>query len=149
MGKMVWLVAASLMCGGCASLVPLTSLLSTPSSSAPPLQVHEQTDVKLSQDNFILVKTNMVGRSRGFSLLGIITIVPATLTKAMNRLYDKAAMQPGSPQTVANLVIEHSTTYWILFGVPEVDARADIVEFKPLAATESIRGPPKPTEQHP
>jgi hypothetical protein len=96
------------------------------------LQVHEQTSVELKEDDFLLVRTNVVGRSRGFSLLGLITIYPATLTKAMNRMYASAEMQPGHPQTVAHLVIEQTTTYWILFGVPEINARADIVEFKPV-----------------
>jgi hypothetical protein len=138
------------MCGGCASLVPLTSLLTTPSSSGtPPVHMNDQTDVKLAQDNFIVVRTNVVGRSRGFSLLGIITIVPATVTKAVNRMYDNAAMRPGTPQTFAHLMIERSTTYWILFGIPQIDARADVVEFKPEAIPDPNRGPPKPAEQRP
>jgi hypothetical protein len=95
------------------------------------LQVHEQTSVKLAQDNFVLVKTNVVGRSRGFSLLGLITIYPATLSKAMNRLYVAAQMREGRPQTVVHLVVEQTSSYYILFGIPEVDARADIVEFQP------------------
>jgi hypothetical protein len=71
---------------GCASVVPLSSLLSTP-TGATPLQVHDETQVQLTQDDFVLVKTNVLGRSRGFSLLGLITIYPATLTKAMSQLY--------------------------------------------------------------
>ena len=111
--------------------------------------MHDETPVELAKDNFFVVKTNVVGTSRGFSLLGIITIIPATLNKAMNRLYTAAEMQQGRPQTVAHLIIEHNSTYWILFGIPELNVRADIVEFKPDAtsantgtAAESIRGPP-------
>jgi hypothetical protein len=106
------------------------------------LQVHEQTSVKLAQDNFVLVRTNVVGRSRGFSLLGLITIYPATLNKAMNRLYVAAQMREGQPQTVAHLVVEQSSSYYILFGIPEVDARADIVEFTPEAAPLNSNPPP-------
>lgn len=124
-------VSACCLLSGCAAIAPLSSLLSTPSTAAAPLQVHEQTSVKLAQDNFILVRTNVVGRSRGFSLLGILTIYPATLSKAMNRLYAAAEMRQGEPQTVAHLVIEQTSSFWILFGIPEVDARADVVEFKP------------------
>lgn len=138
---LLYMVACSLLTG-CAALVPLSSLITTPSSGTPPLQVHEQTSVKLAKDNFVLVRTNVVGRSRGFSLLGLITIYPATLSKAMNRLYAAAEMQQGHPQTVAHLVIEQTSSYWILFGIPEVDARADIVEFRPTAHGPS--GPPQP-----
>ena len=150
MGRMVPFFVGCLMCSGCAALVPLSSILTTPSSSTPPLQVHEESHVELGKDNFIVVRTNVVGRSRGFSLLGIINIYPATLTKAMNRMYDSAGIRTGSSQAVANLVIEHSSSYWILFGVPEIDARADIVEFKPepksAAATEPTRLPSKPPD---
>ncbi|HZR17540.1 MAG TPA: hypothetical protein VFE51_09450 [Verrucomicrobiae bacterium] len=122
---------------GCAAIAPLSSIITTPSGGTPPLQVHEQTSVKLAADNFILIRTNVVGRSRGFSLLGIITIVPATLNKAMDRLYNNAQMHENQPQTIAHLVIEQTSSYWILFGIPEMDARADVVEFKP-----EVRGPP-------
>ncbi len=128
---------------GCAALVPLSSLVTTPSSGTPPLQVHEQTSVKLAEDNFVLVKTNVVGSSRGFSLLGILTIQPATLNQAMNRLYAAAQLERGRPQTVAHLVVEQTTSFWILFGIPRVDVRADIVEFVPPRRPP----PPPPPEQ--
>jgi len=134
----VFLLACALLTG-CAAVAPLSSLISSPSSSPPPLQVHEETSVKLARNNFVLVRTNVLGRSRGFSLLGLVTIYPATLNKAMNRLYSSAQMHEGRPQTVANLVIEQTSSYWILFGIPEVDARADIIEFQP-----ELRGPPPP-----
>ena len=157
MGRMAPFILACLVCTGCASLVPLTSILTTPSSAPAPLQVHDQTRVELATDNFFVVKTNVVGTSRGFSLLGIITIIPATLNKAMNRLYTAAEMQQGRPQTVAHLIIEHNSTYWILFGIPELNARADIVEFRSPASTanisppnEPVRGPPsKPRDTGP
>jgi hypothetical protein len=146
MGRMLLCLVGCLVCNGCASLVPLSSLLTTPSSSTPPLELHERTTVELANDNFLLVKTNVVGRSRGFSLLGIITIVPATLTKAMSQMYMTAAMSYGQPQTFAHLVVERTSTYWILFGVPEVDVRADIVEFKPNESHPAIRPPAKPPD---
>jgi hypothetical protein len=103
------------------------------------VQVHEETSVRLGQDNFSLVKTNVLGRSRGFSLLGIITIVPATLTKAMGRMYAAAEMPAGQPQSIAHLVIEQSYSHYILFGVLEVNVRADIVQF-----SADNRAPPGP-----
>jgi hypothetical protein len=147
MVKVSLLLAAMALLSGCAAIAPLGSLISAP-TGPPPLQVHEQTSVKLAQDNFLLVKTNVLGRSRGFSLLGIITIVPATLTKAMSRLYENAQMQPGRPETVAHLVIEQTSSYYILFGVPEVDARADVVEFR-SRSKESLRPEPATPEPIP
>jgi hypothetical protein len=111
--------------------------------------VHDETSVRLGSDNFVLVKTNVVGRSHGFSLLGIITIVPATLNKAMNRLYANADMRPGQPQTVSHLLIEQTSSYFILFGIPQVDVRADIVQFRPPAPGPVPPNPPPPPGQPP
>ena len=127
----VLLLVPCLLLTGCAALAPFGSLLSGPSGGPPPLQVHEQTSVELKEGNFALIKTNVMGQSKGFSLLGFITIYPATLTKAMSRLYAAAQMSQGDPQTVAHLIIEQTSSYYILFGIPRVDVRADIVEFKP------------------
>ncbi len=55
---------------------------------------------------------------------------PATLSKAMQRMYAAAQMQPGQPQSIAHLVVEQTSSYYILFGIPKVEVRADIVEFK-------------------
>ena len=131
---------AKRLCGGCA--IQFFAQHADRSSSAPG---DEETQVKLARDNFVLVRTNVVGRSRGFSLLGLITIYPATLNKAMNRLYASAGLRSGHPQTIAHLVIEQTGSYWILFGIPEVDARADIIEFKPAPPpTPPPRPPPPP-----
>jgi len=73
------------------------------------VQANTHTVVNLSEGNYVVVKTNVVGRSKGFSLLGLITIYPATTTKAMGRLYAEAGMQEGRAKTVAHLVIEPSS----------------------------------------
>lgn len=142
--KLAGLVALSGVFTGCAALAPFGSLLSAPAGGAPPLQVHEQTTVKLAQDDFVLVRTNVVGESKGFSLLGFITIYPATLTKAMDRMYNAARMSLGQPQSVAHLIVEQSSSYYILFGIPKVEVRADVVEFRPLVGTgrRPARAPP-------
>lgn len=115
---------------GCAALAPLASNLtgSAPSSN---LEVHTQTTVQLSDANFSTVRTNVVGSSKGFKLLGFITIYPATLDKAMNRLYAAAEAEEGRAQTLTHLMIEHSAVYVVLFSIPKVTARADLVEFEP------------------
>jgi hypothetical protein len=129
------LAAAALLCG-CAAAIPAAT------SSAGLLgrqtaTVHTQTSVSLAEGNFSVVKTNVVGSSKGFSLLGFIPIYPATVTKAMGRLYAQAGMQEGETKTVAHLVIDHSSLYFILFSIPETTARADIVEFHAKAAPEN------------
>ena len=65
--------------GGCAALAPLDgSFGSLLGGGPPPADVQQQTSLRLSQSNFLLVRTNEIGTSKGFSLLGLITMVPAT-----------------------------------------------------------------------
>jgi hypothetical protein len=86
-----------------------------------------------------VLKTNVVGQSKGFALLGILTIVPV---KAASRLYTQAEMQPGRPQTLANIVMEKDSTFFILFSIPRTAIRADVIEFIP-AVTNMPPGPPE------
>jgi hypothetical protein len=131
--------------GGCAavSALPISSMVSSPNAAA--LQIQSSTEVRLQEKNFITVKTNVVGQSSGFSLLGILTIVPAKFTKAMNRLYANAEMQQGRPQTLANLIMEQNSTYLILFSIPRTSVRADVVEFTPTTPSD-IQPRPPPAE---
>lgn len=123
------LAAAALLCG-CAAAVPAAStgagLLGQQNAMA-----HTHTSVNLSEGNFTVVKTNVVGCSKGFSLLGLIPIYPPRLTRAMDRLYANAEIQSGQSMSLAHLITEHSSSYWILFSLPEITARADIVQFNP------------------
>ena len=127
-------LAIAALCGGCAgaSALSAASIIGSPNASA--LEIHNNTDVRLQQKNFIVVKTNVIGQSSGFSLLGILTIVPAKFTKAMNRLYAQADMQTGRPQTLVNLVMEKDATFYILFSLPRTAIRADVIEFIPPTA---------------
>jgi hypothetical protein len=129
------LLGLAALASGCAALsaLPIASMVGSPNASA--LEIHNQTDVRLQEANFIVTKTNVVGQSEGFSLLGIVTIVPAKFVEAMNRLYAQAGIQPGRSQTLANLVLERNNTYFILFSLPRVSVRADVIEFTPATAT--------------
>lgn len=128
--------------GGCAAVatLPIASVLGSPNASA--LEIHNGTEVRLQDANFVVTRTNVVGQSKGFSLLGVLTIVPAKFTTAASRLYMEAEMQPGRPQTLANLVMEKDSTYFILFSIPRTALRADVIEFIPAATNL----PPQPTE---
>jgi hypothetical protein len=120
---------------GCAavSVLPIGALMGSPNAAG--LEIHNQTDIRLEAANFIVTKTNVVGQSEGFSLLGVLTIVPAKFTQAMNQLYTQAEMQPGRAQTLANLIMEKNSTYFILFSLPRISIRADVIEFIPVSAT--------------
>ena len=118
-----------------------------PSSSA--LEIHNQTQVKLTEGNFVTVKTNVVGQARGFSLLGFISLVPARFQTAMDRLYTKAEMKTGKPQVLGNVIMEKTSAYWILFSIPRVSVRADVVEFGPGGAAIIIPHVAPPDESSP
>lgn len=133
MQKIIALLGLVLLCAGCAGVAAsqVPSTLGTLNPNTSTLEIHNQTELKLSEGNFSVMKTNVVGQSRGFSLLGFITLVPARFQTAMDRLYGKAQMQAGRPQTLGNLVMEKTSAYWILFSIPHVSVRADVVEFTP------------------
>jgi hypothetical protein len=126
-------VALLLLCAiltGCAAVAPFASALPG-AAPANELDIRTSTQVRLEAGNFVTVRTNLVGSSKGFKLLGFITLYPATLDKAMNRLYAKAEAQEGHAQTLVHLIVEHSGIYVILFSIPKVTTRADLVEFVP------------------
>jgi hypothetical protein len=122
------LVALSAGCAGAAA-TELPSAFSSMNPSASSLEIHNQTELRLTEGNFSVVKTNVVGQARGFALLGFITLVPARFETAMGRFYSKAEMQTGRAQTPGNLIVEKTSAYWILFSIPRVSVRADILEF--------------------
>jgi hypothetical protein len=128
--RVIGLGLAAALLTGCAEVAAVAPALSGGMPAAGS-EVHSHTEIKLEDGNFITIRTNVVGSSKGFKLLGLITVVPATLDKAMNRMYASAEMQEGRPQTTANLVVEHSGIYVILFSIPSVTVRADVVEFLP------------------
>jgi hypothetical protein len=129
------LLALGLLASGCAAVAPLTSAI-TGAAPETGVDVRTQTAVRLEEGNFVTVRTNVVGSSKGFKLLGFITLYPATLDKAMNRLYANAEAREGRPETFAHLIIEHSGIYVILFSIPKVTARADLIEFVPAQSDE-------------
>jgi hypothetical protein len=128
--------------GGCAAMaaLPLGSMMGSPNAAA--LDIHNSTETRLQQRNFVVVSTNVVGQCKGFSLLGIVTIVPAKFTTAMSRLYANAHMRPGRSQTFANLILNQDSTYLILFSIPRTAISADVIEFIPTTAPDSQTQPP-------
>jgi len=138
--KLVSCLALMVMLAGCATTSPMAaSFVGLPGLAS--LNVRGQTDVHLAEANFLLVKTNQVGESKGFSLLGLLTMVPPRFNTAFARLYAQAEMQPGRPQTLANVILERNSSYWILFSIPRCSVRADVVEFVPTPTAKSSENP--------
>jgi hypothetical protein len=133
MQKIIVLLGLALLSAGCAGMAAsqLPSAMGSLNPNTSALEIHNQTEVKLSEGNFSVMKTNVVGQARGFSLLGFITVAPARFQVAMDRLYANAQMQSGRPQTLGNVIMEKTSAYWILFSIPRVSVRADVVEFTP------------------
>jgi hypothetical protein len=111
-------------------VAPLSSVAGSvlPSST---LGIYNTTELRLQQKNFVIVKSNVMWQTKGFSLLGLITMVPATFTKAMTRLNAQADLQKGSSRALANLIMEKDSSYFILFSIPRTAIRADVIEFTP------------------
>ena len=128
---LIALLGIVVLSSGCAGLtaLPVSSMLGSPNSTA--LEIHNNTDVRLQEPNFIVTKANASGQSKEFSLIGILTIVPAKFSTAMSRLYAQAELQPGRSQTLANLIMERNSTFYILFSIPQVAVSADVIEFTP------------------
>ena len=103
--------------------------MGSPNSAS--LEIHNTTVLRIDEANFIVKKVNVIGQSKGFALLGLLTIVPAEYLVATQRLERKALIEPGRPQALANLVVEKNSTYYILFSIPKVTVSADVIEFVP------------------
>ena len=87
------------------------------------------TSVDLTKKNYRVVKANASGESTGFALLGIIPIVSPSYTDAMSNLSAHGGIQEGKAQALVNVTQDHSVIYLILFSIPKLTVRADIVEF--------------------
>lgn len=91
--------------------------------------VLHSTEVQLVGNNYRVLQTNVVAKSGGFKLLGLISIKSPSYVVAMSRLYAKAQVEEGSPQALANVVHETGGLNFILFSLPKIRVRADLVEF--------------------
>ena len=130
--RYLWLVSVLLLLTGCPVPPAATSLpLSLPPiAAAGGAQITSGTQVKLSQPNFRLVRADIVGSSTGFKLLGIFTFKSPEYAEAITRLYKKAGISIGKAQTLVNVVYEQTQSYFILFSLPKITVRADLVEFR-------------------
>ena len=91
-----------------------------------------QTQVKLQEGNYKIVKTNATGYSSGWDILFFITLSDATYTEAMSDLYTKNnIMTEGRPQTLINVIQEHQLRSYFIVNHSTTNIRADVIEFIP------------------
>jgi hypothetical protein len=96
--------------------------------------VLHSTQVQLVGNNYRVLQTNVVAKSGGFKLLGFITIKSPSYVKAVSRLYAKAQVEEGQPQAFANIVYETAGMNLIIFSLPKIRVRGDLVEFTDMPA---------------
>lgn len=117
-----WAVALSAVC-----LVLIVG--SSGCTSSGKYSATSETRVDLTKANYRVVKANAVGSSSGFKLFMVIPIVPTRYTTAMGRLQEQAGVTEGTAQAVVNVAQEQSSLYLLLFSIPKLTIRADIIEF--------------------
>jgi len=110
-------------------LVGLALLLLTGCSAVGKFPHSSVTNVLLQENNYCMVKPNAIGTSTGFSLFGLLPMSAPRYTNAMTDLYDSAFLSNDRAYALANVVQEYSNAYLLLFSVPKLTVRADIIEF--------------------
>lgn len=88
-----------------------------------------QTQVVLTGRNYRVVKANAIGSSMGFKLLGIVPFSNPSYAEAMSRLYATVGTAEGKSLAVTNVGQERTALYFILFSLPKLTVRADVIEF--------------------
>ncbi|WP_236994342.1 DUF6567 family protein [Methylomicrobium sp. RS1] len=129
MTKLLKILFLVLPLAGCAAAIPALPALSALIPPSGGTQVLTTTTVHLSGKNYKIIKANATGSSVGFSFLGLITVTAPHYDEAISKLYRSAPVSEGKPQTIVNAVFEHSSSYFILFALPKITVRADVIEF--------------------
>lgn len=114
---------------GCAAFSSPTISTSLSGFGGQHEQLQTTTTVQLTSQNYRILKTNVFGTDWGIDLLGIIPIVSPNCEKAMHQLYEAGGVKEGKPHAIVNVLKQHVSPYFILFSVPRVTIRADVVEF--------------------
>ncbi len=136
--KTIFSVAA-LLAGFTMSSCSLVSQIGNP---APPKGYIAPTDaLKVDRNDCRMVCTQLVGESKGFSLLGFIPIKQPSEVVAVKRMYDNAtrrgAQIEGRSAQFANRSIEHSSNYYVLWSRPTIKSSGDLVEYLPGAKSKT------------
>ena len=124
---------------GCAPAMPVLPALSGLIPAPSGTHMLTITTVNLSRKNFKIVKANAFGSSVGFSFLGLFTLKSPGYEDAITQLYRSAGVSEGKSQTLVNVMHEQTSTYFILFALPKITVRADVVEFIDDEAAENLQ----------
>jgi hypothetical protein len=114
---------------GCAAIAALPIDLPSGPSGSGPTSVLTRTEVQLTQRNYRVVQTNLRGTSQGFALLGILVLKPPDATEAFAKLLAGVENLEGQAVAVINVMQDSSAPFFLLFSLPTITFRADVVEF--------------------
>jgi hypothetical protein len=89
------------------------------------------TSVDLTKPNYRITKLNAIGESTGLKLLCVIPMESPTYATAMEDLLSKSGISVGKSSALINVTQETSNTCLILYSIPKLTIRADIIEFIP------------------
>ena len=124
---------------GSAAALPALPALSGLIPGASGTHMLTTTTVNLSRKNFKIVNANVFGSSVGFSLLGLFSLKSPSYEEALTQLYRSTDVSVGKPQALVNVMHEQTSTYFILFALPKITVRADVIEFIDDVAPISIQ----------
>ena len=115
MTKLFPILIVHALFAGCAA-VPILPLVSPFLSGQQP-QVSTITSVQLATQNYKIVKTNMVGTSRGFSLLGFISLMSPDYAEATAQLYQagESPKERPRPSSMSCSRIVPPTSFFLVF----------------------------------
>jgi hypothetical protein len=120
------LTISCLLLSGCPAALPF---LSPASGQNQVQQLQTSTLVHLNGQNYRIIKTNITGTDWGFNLLGLVTLVSPNYVKAVKQLYKEGGITEGRAIALANVAQQDTSPYFILFSLPRITLRADVIEF--------------------
>ena len=118
---------------GCAAIAALPLTLPSGPSGSGPTSVLTLTEVHLQQRNYRVIRLNVTGTSRGFALLGLLMLKPPDAAEAFASLYEEGDLRVLIAERRAlafvNVMQTSSAPYFLLFSLPQITFRVDVVEF--------------------
>ena len=128
MKKQAVIILVAATASGCAMPPTMPLPMGSPASD---MQLLTNTSVSLAKANYKIVKANSIGESWGVNLLGLIPVKSPYYTEALTKIYQQSGITEGKAQALANIVHQKSSTFYLLFSIPRITVRADVVEFVP------------------
>ena len=118
---------------GCPLLAGLPLPSPSGSSGGGQTAVLTMTKVELVHRNYRVVRMNVTGTSRGFALLGLFTLKAPDAAEAFADLYEagnlRVLVAEGRALAFVNVMQQSSAPFFLLFSLPDITFRADVVEF--------------------